>query len=208
MGGLLLLASLRTFFQPTEVLVAWGADGALPAVCYSSCSSAGMRQYTVLCPGGSNAASQLLFALEKRGCSRLESIFASVVAPSPRGTRVLLKKKPAAALILFADAGRRASALDLSAEARRAGIGVRELHLAPGRESSRHQHWEFRSWKGKNGDMHWSFYHLREQVQINLSWQKNGILELQYLDRFSSKTTKQFPRSNRCGTWQACLSSR
>ncbi len=208
MGGLLLLASVRSLFQPSEVLVAWGDDGSLPAVCYSSCLRPGLRLYTVLCPGGSHSASQLLYALDKCGCGRLESVFSSTSAPSFRGTRVLLKKKPSEELIQLADTRRRAPGLELFEEARSAGIAARELSLASGVESSRHQHWECCWTRGKNGDMHWSFYHLKDQVKITLFWQKNGMLELQCQDRYGTRITKQFPRSNRCGYWQTYLADK
>ena len=208
MGGLLLLASVRSLFQPSEVLVAWGNDGSLPAVCYSSSPSPGSRRYTVLCPGGGNAASQMLAVLDKCGCGRLESVFSSTSAPSFRGTRVLLKNKPTAGLVLFADARRRTPDSGLPAEARSAGLAVQELSAVSGVEPSRHQHWEFRSWRGKNGDMHWSFYHLKDQVKITLFWQKNGMLELQCQDRYGTRITKQFPRSNRCGYWQTYLADK
>lgn len=201
MCGLLLLATLRSFFQPAKLLVAWGDDGGLPAVCYSSCPSPGLRQYTVLCPGGSSAATQLLFLLDKHGCARLECIFSSTAAPAPRGVRVLLKKKKAAALILLVAPRRQKSGFDLVSEARSAGIAVQERNHAPGVEPGHHQHWEFQSWRERNGDLHWSFLQLREQVQVTLSWQKNGILQLQYQDRKGNRITKQFSRSNRCGTW-------
>jgi hypothetical protein len=205
---LLLLASVGLFFQPAELLVAWGDDGSLPAVCYSSCPFPGSRQFTVLCPGGSNAASQLLHALDKRGCGRLESIFSSMAAPAPRGIRTLLKKKPTAGLILFADTRRRTSVGELSAEARSAGIAVREWSPASGIESSRHQHWKYCSKREKNGDVHWSFQHLKDQVEITLSWQKNGLFEVQCRDRRGNRISRQFPRSNRCGTWRCRLGGR
>ncbi len=208
MGGLLLHSTLRSSFQPPELLVAWGDDGVLPAVCYSSCPCLGSRQFTVLCPGGSSAASQLLFLLDKRGCARLESLFSSTAAPAPRGTQVLLKKKETAELILFVDTRLPKSGLDLAAGARIAGIAVRQLPLGAAGESIRHHHWKFCSRRGGNGDFHWSFYHLKEQVQITLFWQKNGILQLQYQYRNGLKITKQFLRTNRCGIWVSCLERR
>lgn len=208
MGGLLLLAILRPFYQPPELLVAWGDDGSLPAVCYSSSRGLCMRQYTVLCPGGRSAATQLLFALDKRGCSRLETIFSSKAAAVLRGTRVFVKKKAVRELILLPVVRQHSSGLALVAEARSAGIAVQEPNLALGGEPGHHQHWEFRFWRGKSGELHWSFLQVREQVHIAISWQKNGILQLQCQDGFAQQSIKQFPRSSRCGTWQASLAHR
>lgn len=208
MAGLLLLASLRSFFNPPELLVAWGENGTLPAVCYSSCSNPWSRRYTVLCPGGSSAALQLLFALDKRGCARLENIFSPAISPASRGVRVLLNKKACSSLILFTNKRRWEFSSELAAEAHSKGMAVWELLPSSNGETNRIQQWEFRSWREKNGDMHCNFYQLKEQVEIIISWQKNGVLRLQYQDPFANKTIKQFPRSNRCGTWQVCLDSR
>ncbi len=203
MISLLLLASLRASFRPSELLVAWGDDGALPAVCYCGRSISGGCQFSVLCPGGDSAASQLLFELNKRGCRRLECVFVSSASPAPRGGRLLLRKKPVLSLVQLIDTRLQKPALDLLAEARFSGSATYQVFPHSGESGKRHQHWEFSSKRSKNGDLAWSFCHLREQVQVNLLWQKNGVLELRYGKRQENISTQQFPRRNRCGAWSS-----
>jgi hypothetical protein len=207
MAGLLLLASLRSSFHAFELLVTWGNDGSLPAVCHSSRSLSGARQFTILCPGGDSAANQLLFELNKRGCRKLESVFVSSAAPASYGGRLLLRKKPVSSLVQLLDSRLQKPALDLLAEARFSGSVTRQASFQPEDKSKRHQHWEFSSRREKNGDLLWSFYHLREQLWINLRWQKNGLLELKYWDRQANISRKQFPRRNRCGAWSSSESA-
>ena len=203
MGVLLLLASLRPWVSPSELLVAWGDDGALPAVCYSNSQLSGERQYNVLCPGSISAANQLIFALERSGCAKLENVFTSNLAPAARGALFLLRRKPTLSLVQLGDARWQKASQDLSVEARAAGITVRQMLPQPEGEVWQHEHWEFFSRREKNGDLFWSFHHLRDAVKITLLWQKNGVLQLRYQERQEPIKIKQFPRSNRVGVWRS-----
>lgn len=205
MISLLTLALLRAFFAHAELIVAWAGDGSLPAVCYHASPDFGQNYYLVLCPGSGSSALQLLFALEKRGCSELACIVSSTAAPSPRGARILLHKKRVTELLLLAETRPQLFWQNLASEAKYAGVGLHIFAITSPNDTVNYYPWKIHSKRGKNGEMFWSFYLQNQPMNIELAWLKTGELQLQWRDHQGKRGEQYFPRSNRGGIWEKTL---